>query len=172
MRCSKCNEDKSESEFTKANNWRGYQGYCKVCFTKYRKTPQARLNRNRRRKKKRLSDEVYRLKTNMRSRTWITMNRITTSPRKYRTFDWIGCEPDELLVHLILSLPHDKKHHYLSCPSCYHVDHIKPLALAKTEDEVRVLTHYTNLQLLLAEDNLKKSDTYDINREEDVGTIP
>ena len=37
-----------------------------------------------------------------------------------------------------------------------HIDHIIPLATAKTEEEVIKLNHYTNLQLLKAKDNLKK----------------
>lgn len=40
----------------------------------------------------------------------------------------------------------------------YHVDHIIPIMTAKTEEEVYKLNHYTNLQILLAEDNLKKSN--------------
>ncbi len=41
----------------------------------------------------------------------------------------------------------------------WHIDHIVPLASAKTEEEVIKLNHYTNLQPLWAEDNLKKSNT-------------
>ncbi len=40
----------------------------------------------------------------------------------------------------------------------WHVDHIIPLATAKTEDEVIKLCHYSNLQPLWAEDNWAKSD--------------
>ena len=39
-----------------------------------------------------------------------------------------------------------------------HIDHIIPLATAQTEYDVYKLCHYTNLQLLNAEDNLKKRD--------------
>ena len=37
-----------------------------------------------------------------------------------------------------------------------HLDHIKPLATAKTEEDVILLNHYTNFQPLLAKDNLNK----------------
>jgi hypothetical protein len=39
-----------------------------------------------------------------------------------------------------------------------HVDHIIPCSLAKTERELIALQHYTNLQYLTPEDNLRKSD--------------
>lgn len=38
-----------------------------------------------------------------------------------------------------------------------HIDHIKPLKYAQTEEEVIKLCHYTNLQLLKAKDNLQKN---------------
>lgn len=41
-----------------------------------------------------------------------------------------------------------------------HIDHIVPLATAKTEDDVMRLCHYTNLQLLTARDNLAKGSKY------------
>lgn len=41
------------------------------------------------------------------------------------------------------------------------IDHIMPLATAKTEEEVIKLCYYTNLQLLKAEDNWRKSDRLD-----------
>ena len=40
----------------------------------------------------------------------------------------------------------------------WHIDHITPLDSAKTEGDIIKLCHYTNLQPLWAEDNLKKSN--------------
>lgn len=45
----------------------------------------------------------------------------------------------------------------------WHIDHIKPLSLAVTEDELIELCHYTNLQPLWAKDNISKSNKYNIN---------
>jgi hypothetical protein len=46
-----------------------------------------------------------------------------------------------------------------------HIDHIIPLSTAKTEEDVKKLCHYTNLQLLKAKDNLEKKDRLDWTKE-------
>jgi 5-methylcytosine-specific restriction endonuclease McrA len=42
------------------------------------------------------------------------------------------------------------------CGQPVHIDHIIPLSSAKTEDKVKKLCHYSNLQLLKPKDNLEK----------------
>ena len=42
----------------------------------------------------------------------------------------------------------------------WNIDHIIPIASAKTEEQLIKLQHYTNLQYLTQEDNLRKSDKY------------
>jgi hypothetical protein len=39
----------------------------------------------------------------------------------------------------------------------WHLDHIIPIASAKSEEEILILNHYTNFQPLWAKDNLSKS---------------
>lgn len=43
----------------------------------------------------------------------------------------------------------------------WHIDHIQPLASAKTEEELIALCHYTNLQPLWCLDNLSKGATFE-----------
>jgi hypothetical protein len=45
-----------------------------------------------------------------------------------------------------------------SIPEGYHIDHVVPLAQAKSIEEAEKLCHYRNLRLLPAEENLAKSD--------------
>ena len=40
----------------------------------------------------------------------------------------------------------------------WHIDHIIPLSSAKSKEELVKLCHYTNLQPLWGEDNIKKGD--------------
>jgi hypothetical protein len=41
-----------------------------------------------------------------------------------------------------------------------HLDHVVPISLAETEDEAYLLNHYSNYQLLSADENLAKSNRY------------
>jgi hypothetical protein len=41
-----------------------------------------------------------------------------------------------------------------------HLDHIIPLSWANNDEEVYILNHYSNFQIITAEENLAKKDTY------------
>ena len=41
-----------------------------------------------------------------------------------------------------------------------HIDYVVPISLAETEEEILLLNHYSNLQLLKANENLAKSNRY------------
>jgi hypothetical protein len=104
--------------------------------------------------KKKKNDPIYSLLCGMRSRlcNYLKMCGVT---KRNKTFDIVGCSPQFLKEHLETQftdgMTWDNR-------SEWHIDHIIPLSSAKTEDELYKLCHYTNLQPLWAEDNLKKSN--------------
>ena len=51
----------------------------------------------------------------------------------------------------------------------WHIDHSIPLATAETEADIVRLNHYTNLQPLWAEDNLRKGDKVITTQKEENG---
>jgi hypothetical protein len=100
-------------------------------------------------------DSFFKLKTYVRNRIkkFLTLKNIT---KKNKTFDIVGCLPEQLKEHIEKQFTEgmcwEKMGKYI------HIDHIIPLSSAKTEEEILKLCHYTNLQPLWAEENLKKKD--------------
>ena len=105
---------------------------------------------------KKLNDSTYRLCCVVRNRirTFLKSKNIT---KKNKTFDIVGCSPEFLKDHLEKQFTEGMSWENHSLYG-WHIDHIIPVSSAKTEDEVYSLCHYTNLQPLWAEDNLKKGD--------------
>jgi len=91
------------------------------------------------------------MKTNFRCRIsgWLKDQKIFKTGHLL-----IGCSKEELKWHLEKQFkPGMTWDNY----GKWHVDHIIPLYTAKTEQEVYKLYHYTNLQPLWAEENLRKN---------------
>jgi hypothetical protein len=118
------------------------------------KNPNYINNYNKQRKKE---DILFNLTCSMRNQ----VNRIVKSDNS-RTTDIIGCSPQELKEHLekqfVSGMTWENRNEW-------HIDHIIPLSSAKTEEELYKLCHYTNLQPLWAEDNLKKSNKILVEQE-------
>ena len=68
----------------------------------------------------------------------------------------LGCSIDYFEKYLLKTFEKNYGYKWDGIESI-HIDHIKPLKYAQTEEKVLHLCHYTNLQLLKASDNLKKS---------------
>ena len=114
-----------------------------------------RLARERRpnyEKERAASDPVFRLSRRIRARIREALRdgRIKKSKKAVET---IGCGWGDLRVHLESLFSEGMSWDNMEL---WHVDHIVPLALAKTEDDVMRLCHYSNLQPLWASDNLRK----------------
>jgi hypothetical protein len=96
------------------------------------------------------TDILFKLKRNIR----IRINKFLKN-KKDNSSDIVGCSYLCLKEHLQQNF---KDNMSWDNYGEWHIDHIIPLSSAKTEEEIYVLCHYTNLQPLWAEDNLKKSN--------------
>jgi hypothetical protein len=126
--------------------------FCKEKMLDFRKkNPNSKKEYERNRK---LIDPTYKLSITIRSR----INKLFNSnnvDKKNNTFDIVGCSPIFLKEHIEKKFTEGMSWSNRGLFG-WHIDHIIPLASAKTEEEVYKLCHYTNLQPLWAKDNLKK----------------
>jgi len=102
---------------------------------------------------KRKISPIFRLSNNLRRRINIFLSLKNIS-KKNKTFEIIGCTPQQLKEHIEKQFTNGMCWDLLG--KKIHIDHIIPLCSAKNEEEVFKLCHYSNLQPLWAEDNLSK----------------
>jgi len=100
---------------------------------------------------------LHRITTSMRTRLSSYCRKIQID-KNFKTMDALGCTSSELKHHLQSKFTEGMNWDNYGK---WHVDHIKPISFAKTEQEAIQLSHYTNLQPLWAADNLKKSNKYE-----------
>lgn len=97
---------------------------------------------------------LTRLKNNMRGRIRAAMLAIGHY-KKDKTALIIGCDWYQFKIHI------EKQFTTGMCwekmGSDIHIDHICPISMAATEEDVLALSHFTNLRPLWAKDNLSKS---------------
>lgn len=156
--CNKCRQDKLFSEFNKGLklNKFGLNTYCKDCQSKLGK----KYFSNNKSKvigkiQKRLKeDSLFKLKCNIRGLIRSSFKNLGYN-KKSKTFQILGCTSQEFYEHIeslfLNGMNWDNR-------KLWHIDHIIPISLAKTEEEVIKLNHYTNLRPLWAIDNIRKSN--------------
>jgi len=180
--CSKCGVVQNVSEYRKDITKKdGLRPDCKLCIKSYEmsrrinnptlmkeklknfhkdnpeKRKEYRRNyksrKHQQRKERRKSDHIFNLTNKMRCRLWkyLTIFEVT---KKNKTFDIVGCTPEFLKEHLEKQFTKGMTWELFG--KHIHIDHMIPLSSAKTEEELYKLCHYSNLQPLWAEDNLRK----------------
>ena len=109
-------------------------------------------------RKRRQEDPNFRLISNLRSRI-VGYCRNIKIEKNFRTINALGCTAQEFKEHLerLFQMGMTWENYGLGG---WVVDHIKPISLAKTIDEVYLLNHYTNLQPMWELDNLVKHNKY------------
>lgn len=104
------------------------------------------------------TDHIHRFKCNIRTMVRMSFKRKGKMKNKHME-EILGCNTNFLISYLIGT--YEKKYNEKwdwAVLKDVHIDHIMPLAIAKDEQEIEKLCHYTNLQLLKAKDNLAKSN--------------
>jgi hypothetical protein len=174
--CSKCKEEKEVCEFNKRKNRKGeviLRGYCKKCHTEqsifYSKKNPEKTKNNRikwyklnsktlvlKLKERRNTDILYKLRIGVRVRIKQALNG---NFKRGKTIDLLGVGIDELKLYLESKFTKGMSWDNYGLHG-WHIDHIIPLSSAKTEEEFKLLCHYTNLQPLWSKDNWKKSNKF------------
>lgn len=114
-------------------------------------------------KRKYKSDSLFLLKRRCRARIYDALRKKGwTKKRKFA--EYIGCSEEQFKAHIeslfTEGMSWDKVHN-----GDIHIDHHFPLSLAKTEEDVYRLCHYTNLKPMWAVDNIRKSNKLPENTE-------
>lgn len=161
--CRDCNITKSLIEFTKAKgkptNW------CKSCRAIYKKAYDSKPENKAikkayyldYKKNREAIDVDYKLKNALRRRVY---NALKNGWKSGSAVDDLGCTIEELKKHL-----EDQFESGMSWDNWsktgWHIDHIKPLSSfdLTNPEEFKKACHYTNLQPMWAEDNLRKGST-------------
>ena len=135
-----------------------YREYNKEYYQKHKEE----INKKRKQRKK--NDKIFYLTINMRKSILNSFQRKGYS-KNNKTEKIIGLNKEEFVKHLLTTFISNYGYEW-DGKEPVHIDHIIPLATAKTEEEVIKLCHYTNLQLLKAKDNLEKGCKLDFNKKE------
>ena len=131
----------------------------------YRSTPEYKKRYNEYTKNKRATDPLYNLTVAARNRI-AKFLKIKDLSKNKKTFDEIGCTPKFLKEYLEKQFhPHPDTKEEMTWKNHrkygWHIDHRIPLAKATTPELRKKLFHYTNLQPMWWEYNLKKGDKYE-----------
>ena len=104
------------------------------------------------------NDYIFRLKHNIRVEL-LRSFKIKDKNKNKHTEEILKCDTDYFVNYLLETFKNNYGYEWNGIEKV-HIDHIIPLSIAKNENEIINLCHYTNLQLLKAKDNLKKSNKY------------
>lgn len=171
-KCNTCDIEKPLIEFYKNNKGKGgLSQKCKACSIEYRKkhyeenresilskkkeyglNNRNRINNYLRERKQK--DPLFKMKHNLRSRTYYAFKNKGYS-KKTRTKEMLGVDWEIAKKHIERQF---KKGMTWDNYGKWHIDHIIPLASADTEERIKQLCHYSNLQPMWADENLSKAD--------------
>lgn len=105
-------------------------------------------------KKRKEKDSLYKLTCNIRTLIGMSIKGKGYTKRS-KTSEYLGCTFEVFKEYIENQF---KEGMSWENRSDWHLDHIHPISLAETEEEIIRLNHYTNFQPLWAEDNIRKGN--------------
>lgn len=160
--CKSCAKEykkkNAEKNKERNNHWRQKnKDKIKLQTKLYRKThaTEIRLYKYYYTKTRRKMDPLFKFSCHIKNliKDSFKRNKTRKFKKQSKSEKLLGCSIPELRDHLAKQF---QKGMTFENHGQWHIDHIIPLASAKTQEEVEKLCHYTNLQPLWAKDNLSK----------------
>jgi predicted transcriptional regulator/Uri superfamily endonuclease len=106
------------------------------------------------RKQRMCSDILYSIKERIRCLIKISISNMNYT-KKSKTCQILGCSFEEFKRHIERQF---KKGMAWENRSLWHIDHVIPVSSAKTEEEIILLNHFTNLRPIWAAENFSKGN--------------
>jgi 5-methylcytosine-specific restriction endonuclease McrA len=114
------------------------------------------------RKKRKANDPLYKFKESIRKIVLKSFQN-KNKTKKNKTTEIIGCDMAYFINHIELLfepwMNWDNRGSSTTPKTKWEIDHIIPLSIAITEEDVIRLNHYTNLRPLCSKENRDKSNT-------------
>lgn len=157
--CYKCKAVKSIYSYSKdSSKLDGLQARCKSCAAEYKKSNKSRLNLHRSSydKIRKLNDPLFKLRANIRSLINLVLRRRVYTIRS-KIYVILGCTYSEFEHHLESQFVEGMS---WNNRELWQIDHVVPVSLGQTEEEIIRLNHYTNLRPLWSAENRRKSNRY------------
>lgn len=164
------NNKEQQKEYNKAYHKKYRNEHSEELREYFRKRYQEKKSEIHEKIKQRMrNDPKLKLARNLRSR----INKaLTYNIKSKRTMELLGCTIDEFKLYLENQFKDGMTWENYGLYG-WHVDHIKPCSLfdLSIPDEQLKCFHYTNMQPLWAKDNIRKSNNYISDQEDNDNTI-
>ena len=146
--CSVCNINKPHTNFEKSVKFKdGFLERCNDCAKKRKKELSRKYDKQKH--ERIMNDPVAKSIKNAR-RMIVSAFRYVGSKKNSRTYDVIGLNAAEFYQWLMNVSRVTPETHDV------HIDHVIPISFAQSKDEVLALSHFSNLQWLTNDQNIRK----------------
>lgn len=146
----------TEDDRRRQKEWKSlHEEHCRAYAREYYAKNKERILANNKKatKARRKTDPIFKAKCRIRARIRkLLKSRGSSQPT--HTVEILGCSYEILWKYLLFTWRNKYGQKWNGEP--YHIDHVIPLALAKTPRQVEILCHYSNLCMLTPGDNLSK----------------